>query len=183
MPLSAAYLCLATALSPSIVMNRCFFPLLVFTGTTLLAACSQDVPRQQAAPATAAARASTPTDSAVTAATLPTSAGTSEAPAATPQTVYQLLQGKWQSTTDPLDVVEFKNHDYIDYYDRRQLSRKTFQLNNACPGAKAAGGVGNNERYLVVDDMCWHIAMLDGNSLELEYIDGGKILFYSKINP
>jgi hypothetical protein len=163
----------------SVSVNQGHFLLSIFTCAALLSACSQDPAQQQtAAPAASATSAPASPDSAVTA-TLPTSSAPAAAPSA--KTVYQLLQGKWQSTTDEKDVVEFKGHDYLDYYDQEQLSSSPFVLAKACPGESGAGAPDDNERYLVVqaNDMCWHIAVVDDVSLELETKD--NILVYSKI--
>ncbi|MCB2408718.1 hypothetical protein [Hymenobacter lucidus] len=156
----------------------------LLAGAALLAACSHDQPQQQhTAPTTSTI--TSPADSA-TAVTAATPATVSTPPVATTtgtRTVYQLLQGKWQSTADEKAVVEFQGHQYIDYYDNERLTSNPFVLDKACAGENGAGSPGDNERYLVVaaDDMCWHIAVVDDSSLELEYIAGGKVLTYQKI--
>ena len=154
----------------------------MLAGAVLLSACSQDQPQQESTAATVAAVSpAAPADSTPTAAAAPSRAAPT--PAASAKTVYQLLQGKWQSTQDEKAVIEFKDRRYVDYYENEQLGSKPFVLDKACSGEAAAGHPGNDERYLSVpeDDMCWHIAMVDEQSLELEYIARGNVLVYRKI--
>jgi hypothetical protein len=99
------------------------------------------------------------------------------------QTTYQRLQGKWQSTTDARSVIEFKEHQYIDYYDGEKLGATAFVLDRACPGSAGAGHPGDNEKYLVEpkEDMCWEVIGVDENGLELSYTARGNTLNYRRV--
>ncbi|MDO7854081.1 hypothetical protein [Hymenobacter convexus] len=98
-------------------------------------------------------------------------------------TVYQRLQGKWQSTDDDRSVIEIKEHQYIDYYDGKRLSTAAFILDRACPSQPGAGHPGDNENYLVEpqQDMCWEVVGVDDESLELSYTARGNSLNYRKV--
>jgi hypothetical protein len=101
----------------------------------------------------------------------------------TAKTTYQQLQGKWQSTTDARSVIEIKEHQYIDYYDGKQLGTAAFILDRACPGAAGAGHPGDNEKYLVEpkEDMCWEIVGVNEAGLELSYTARGNTLNYRRM--
>ncbi|MFD2718129.1 hypothetical protein ACFST9_05345 [Hymenobacter monticola] len=104
-------------------------------------------------------------------------------PAPAAATTYQRLQGKWQSTTDARSVIELKEHQYIDYYDGKEVGAAAFILDRACPQEAGAGHPGDNEKYLVQpkEDMCWEIVGVDDVGLELSYTARGNTLNYRKV--
>lgn len=104
-------------------------------------------------------------------------------PGASAKTIYQLLQGKWQSTDDNQYVLELKEHCYLDYYEGKLSDSTEFILDKACPSAPEAGHPGDNEKYLVQprEDMCWEIAGVDEESLELIYTSRGNTLSFKRI--
>lgn len=150
-----------------------FAPLLLFV-CAWATACE---PEPKASSATPAAGPAAPPAS--KAAALP-------APASAPvaaSTTYQRLQGKWQSTADARSVIEIKEHQYIDYYDGKQIGTAAFILDRACPGDADAGPPGDNEKYLVEPekDMCWEIVGVDEKGLELRYTARGNALNYRRL--
>ena len=105
-------------------------------------------------------------------------------PAVPSKTIYQLLQGKWQSAEDAQYVLELKGHCYLDYYAGNLNDSTEFILDQACVSAPNAGHPGDNERYLVQpkEDLCLEIVGVDEESLELLYISRGNTLSFTKIN-
>jgi FtsZ-binding cell division protein ZapB len=99
----------------------------------------------------------------------------------TEKTIYQLLQGTWQSYDDPKSVIEFKDQYYIDYYDNEKIDENKFWLDKSCPDTGESGKTGENEKYLVVDDMCWFINDVTESLLDLTYTSRGNTLMYKKI--
>jgi hypothetical protein len=99
----------------------------------------------------------------------------------TDKTIYQLLQGKWQSIDDAKSIIEFKNEYYADYYDNVKGEENKFWLDKGCPDSKESGNAGENEKYLVVGDMCWFIVNVTESRLELNYTARGNTLVYKKI--
>lgn len=99
----------------------------------------------------------------------------------TEKTIYQLLQGTWQSYDDPKSVIEFKDQYYIDYYDNEKIDENKFWLDKSCPDTGVSGKTGENEKYLVVDDMCWFINEVTESLLDLTYTSRGNTLMYKKI--
>jgi hypothetical protein len=144
-----------------------FAPLLLFV-CALVTACGSEQKPPSAPPAAGPATARPATEA--------------SPPAAAP-TTYQRLQGKWQSTTDARSVIEIKEHQYIDYYDGKQVGAAAFVLDRACPGATGAGHPGDNENYLVEpkEDMCWEIVGVDEVGLELSYTARGNTLNYRRM--
>ena len=87
--------------------------------------------------------------------------------AKTEKTIYQLLQGTWQSYDDPKSVIEFKDQYYVDYYDDEKIDENKFWLDKSCPDTDESGNAGENEKYLVVDGLCWFINDVTESHLDL----------------
>lgn len=123
------------------------------------------------------AKASAPSESGELATSLAPQPGTA------PKTIYQLLQGKWQSADDEQYVLELKGHRYLDYYGGKLSDSTEFILDKACPSAPEAGHPGDNERYLIQpkEDMCWEIVGVDEEILELIYTSRGNTLSFKRI--
>ena len=101
--------------------------------------------------------------------------------AITEKTIYQLLQGKWQSADDPKSVIEFKDQYYARYYDNVKGEENKFWLDKSCPDTDESGNTGENEKYLVVDGLCWFINDITESHLDLTYTSRGNTLIYKKI--
>jgi hypothetical protein len=97
------------------------------------------------------------------------------------KTIFESLSGKWQSVDDKKNSIEFKEHSYSEYYDGKIIEENKFLLDKACPGEEGSGSSGDNEKYLVVGDMCWYIIKVDEDNLELSYTARGNTLIYKKI--
>jgi hypothetical protein len=103
---------------------------------------------------------------------------------ATKKTIYQLLQGKWQSTQDTSSIIELKGRLHTDIYAGKRLHTAAFILDQACPATPGAGHPSDNEKHLVVptDGMCWEVVKVDEASLTLLYTKRGNTLNYRRMN-
>lgn len=157
-----------------VMLFRPLLPLVVF----LVSCSSEPVPADRSTPQRPARQETTPRLSvpAKRAAVRPLHQ-------AAAKTTYALLQGTWQSTDDPKDVIELRGHRRIEYYAGVPLGTTVFMLDRACPSDPKAGHPSDNGRYLVEprEDMCWEIVGVNNQGLELSYVARGNTLNYRRI--
>ena len=106
--------------------------------------------------------------------------------------VGETIQGKWQSTTDPKNVIEIGADDTIVWwYDNAQVAHGlyvVFTKENApkivsIPLDENAVYMQTTETGAQSDTMNFRITMTpDGNSLTLTYMDRGSATTYTRVN-
>jgi hypothetical protein len=97
----------------------------------------------------------------------------------TEETTLGLLQGIWEDTTDAKSVMEFRGNSRIDYYDGKNESETAFTLEESCESQNTNDE--NNDIILAMDGMCWQVASVNEELLELIYLNRGNVLTYKKI--
>ncbi len=96
-----------------------------------------------------------------------------------------LLQGKWQSTDDETNFVEFTGTL------RREISEgmtdwdeEEYVLSGKCENAsdKESAQEPEQDKYIscAKSDMCWYIDFVDENTLNLVYMARGNTLSYTR---
>ena len=91
-----------------------------------------------------------------------------------------MLIGKWQSTDDENNFVEFtkdaKIETYGDYEDTERYS-----ISNSC---KNGGEIESNEDNYIsgwMSELCWYIISVDDKNLSLSFVGRGNTLNYKRI--
>lgn len=100
------------------------------------------------------------------------------------QSVYSLLQGKWQSEDDPKAFKIFDKFTLIDVYEgNTEGDREEYVLSNECLNDSDKGSAQDRDKYisLLKSDMCFHIDHIDNKSLSLVYMGRGNFLNYRKV--
>jgi len=96
-----------------------------------------------------------------------------------------LLQGKWQSTDDATNFVEFTGTL------RREIAagmtdwdEESYVLSATCENGtdKASAQEPEQDKYIscATSDMCWYIDFVDENTLSLVYMGRGNTLSYTR---
>ena len=91
-----------------------------------------------------------------------------------------LLIGKWQSTDDENNFVEFTKDARIETYgDYEDIER--YSISNSC---KNGGEIDSNEdNYIsgLMSELCWYIISVDDKNLSLSFVGRGNTLNYKRI--
>ena len=91
-----------------------------------------------------------------------------------------LLIGKWQSTDDENNFVEFTKDARIETYgDYEDIER--YSISNSC---KNGGEIESNEdNYIsgLMSELCWYIISVDDKNLSLSFVGRGNTLNYKRI--
>ena len=91
-----------------------------------------------------------------------------------------LLIGKWQSTDDENNFVEFTKDARIETYgDYEDIER--YSISNSC---KNGGEIESNEdNYIsgLMSKLCWYIISVDDKNLSLSFVGRGNTLNYKRI--
>ena len=92
-----------------------------------------------------------------------------------------LLIGKWQSTDDENNFVEFTKDARIETYGDSEDTER-YSISNSC---KNGGGIESNEDNYIsgwMSELCWYIISVDDKNLSLSYVGRGNTLNYKRIN-
>ena len=92
-----------------------------------------------------------------------------------------LLIGKWQSTDDENNFVEFTKDARIETYGDYEDTER-YSISNSC---KNGGEIESNEdNYIsgLTSELCWYIISVDDKNLSLSYVGRGNTLNYKRIN-
>jgi hypothetical protein len=143
----------------------------------LLSACNP--PAQDAAPAsgtTGKTETSAPTPQVDP---VPPANARQSAPAPAATTAERLI-GKWQSTDDKSNVLEFDGKNRIE-----GGQSASYTLGDRCTNEmnKDDGTPAESDRYIssASDDMCWYIIEVTPDKLSLSYMGRGNTLNYTRI--
>lgn len=99
---------------------------------------------------------------------------------------YDLLQGKWQHSEDKTNFLIF------DKFIRKEMSagmtewdEETYAISDHCLNEADKESVAEPEKDLYIScaesDLCWYIALLDADNLELTYMGRGNTLKYTRV--
>ena len=99
---------------------------------------------------------------------------------------YDLLQGKWQHSEDKTNFLVF------DKFIRKEMSagmtewdEETYAISDHCLNEADKESVAEPEKDLYIScaesDLCWYIARLDADNLELTYMGRGNTLKYMRV--
>ena len=99
---------------------------------------------------------------------------------------YDLLQGKWQHSEDKTNFLIF------DKFIRKEMSagmtewdEETYAISDHCLNDADKESVAEPEKDLYIScaesDLCWYIALLDADNLELTYMGRGNTLKYMRV--
>jgi hypothetical protein len=92
-----------------------------------------------------------------------------------------LLIGKWQSTDDENNFVEFTKDARIETYGDYEDTER-YSISNSC---KNGGEIESNEDNYIsgwMSELCWYIISVDDKNLSLSYVGRGNTLNYKRIN-
>ena len=91
-----------------------------------------------------------------------------------------LLIGKWQSTDDENNFVEFTKDARIETYGDYE-DTKRYSISNSC---KNGGEIESNEDNYIsgwMSELCWYIISVDDKNLSLSFVGRGNTLNYKRI--
>ena len=91
-----------------------------------------------------------------------------------------LLIGKWQSTDDENNFVEFTKDARIETYGDYEDTER-YSISNSC---KNGGEIEYNEDNYIsgwMSELCWYIISVDDKNLSLSYVGRGNTLNYKRI--
>ncbi len=91
-----------------------------------------------------------------------------------------LLIGKWQSTDDENNFVEFTKDARIETYGDYEDTER-YSISNSC---KNGGEIESNEdNYIsgLMSELCWYIISVDDKNLSLSFVGRGNTLNYKRI--
>jgi hypothetical protein len=107
-------------------------------------------------------------------------------PNADSTTILGQLQGKWQSTDDKTNFLEFKGNlrreiaDGMDAWDE-----EPFVLSDKCKNPQDAANelTPETNRYMscTQSDLCWYVETIDAENLSLVYMGRGNTLKYIRV--
>jgi len=91
-----------------------------------------------------------------------------------------LLIGKWQSTDDENNFVEFTKDARIETYGDYEDTER-YSISNSC---KNGGEIESNEDNYIsgwMSELCWYIISVDDKNLSLSFVGRGNTLNYKRI--
>lgn len=101
------------------------------------------------------------------------------------KSIYELLQGKWQSDDDPKSFIVFDKSIRKDVYDGDLMDEEEYVLSDYCLNDldKDPDAIKDPEHYmsLLNSNMCFHIDNLDNVSLSLLYMGRGNFHGYKRV--
>lgn len=102
------------------------------------------------------------------------------------ESIYQLLQGKWQSEDDPKSYIIFDKFIRNDIYDgQSEGSTESYVLANNCTNNLDKNSEEESEKdkfiSLLESDMCFHIDYINSKTLSLVDMSRGNFLNYKKV--
>lgn len=97
-----------------------------------------------------------------------------------------LLQGKWQSTSDKSNFLIFENNHRKESGGYGSYDDYVFIISDACmdDGSVYYSGIPKEkDRYisLVDEGLCWYIIDVTPTELNLSYVSRGNTLSYKKV--
>lgn len=99
--------------------------------------------------------------------------------------IGELLRGKWQSTDDKSNYLEFTENLRREIADGMEnWDEENYALSSQCENETDKNSVGdkNEQRYIscIKSDLCWYIDNVDANNLTLVYMGRGNKLTYTR---
>lgn len=96
------------------------------------------------------------------------------------KSVYDLLQGKWQSVDDKNDYLIFQGDIRKEVYGESADSDR-YWLSKSCESSYSNCRQNRSGKYIVQkDNMCWQVRV-NNNTLVLTYINRGNTLTYRRV--
>lgn len=128
-----------------------------------------------------------PTNKSIKGETLVDTKKTTELASETKDSLFVLLQGKWQSLDDEKNILIFENtlHKEIgegmESYDIEKFSLSDKCLNES---NKETETPSEKSRYITCQesDLCWYIVELNRTTLTLSYMGRGNTLAYKRVD-
>lgn len=96
-------------------------------------------------------------------------------------TTFKKLQGSWKSLEDSLSVITFTADKRSAHHAGTNLSSSNFLLAASCPSEEILPESSDKRVYIVTNDFCWSINVLNEQYLELTYMDRGNTLSYERV--
>lgn len=91
------------------------------------------------------------------------------------------IQGRWQSTSDPLSELMITEGDYIEIYNGREISKLVYAYHKKCPEDCNPGAEISCLKVIGQDYICYALVKTEAKSLELSMIGGtGNTLTYKR---
>ncbi len=97
------------------------------------------------------------------------------------RSVFDYLQGKWQSIDDKSSYIIFENNLKKDIYNEKVVDSVTFVLTDKCQYEVSDYGFGSGKDKYISSENCYYISELNDQYLTLIYMDRGNSLKYKKV--
>lgn len=98
----------------------------------------------------------------------------------TSKSIFELLQGKWQSIEDKKSYLVIEGNIRKDNYGSEEDKGDKFWLSNSCESSFSSSATNKNGKYIVMKDMCWEMEVNE-NYLTLTYVGRGNTFTYKKV--
>ena len=100
--------------------------------------------------------------------------------------VHSMLQGKWQSLEDKMNVIMFNQNERKESSDgMKTWDKEVFILSDKCSNESDQNNGMDLEKDKYISckesDLCWYIVLINKDLLTLSYMGRGNTLKYKRV--
>jgi len=99
-----------------------------------------------------------------------------------PEGTAATMQGVWQSTDDPRNVIEISGYEVVSRYDGEVVAISTLTFVAGCDDHTA---VPDGKYFLLAEEdlvLCYYLLEAGVDRLEYSYVDRGNTLSYRRVD-